>query len=84
MPHEHPEDALPDDFVDVLLDRREAAQYLASIGVKRSPKTLAKLHSLRSDGPPCLCEGRRRLYAKRDLYKWGVLQLTKPRASPRR
>lgn len=81
---EHPEDALPADFVDALLDRREASRYLASIGVKRSPKTLAKIYSTRDDGPPCVHQGRRPLYPKRKLHEWGVLQLTAQRASPRR
>ena len=73
---EHPEDALPADFVDALLDRREAAAYLASIGVRRTPKTLAKIYSTRNDGPPCVHHGRRPLYPKRKLHEWAMRQLT--------
>lgn len=81
---DHPEDALPDDFVDALLDRREASQYLASIGVKRTPATLAKIFSTRDDGPPCVHDGRRPLYPKRLLHEWGMLQLTALRSSSRK
>ncbi len=73
---EHPEDALPADFVDALLDRREASAYLASIGVRRTPKTLAKIYSTRDDGPPCVHHGRRPLYPKRKLHEWAMRQLT--------
>lgn len=80
---EHPEDALPPGFVDALLDRREASAYLASIGVRRSPKTLAKIFSTRDDGPPCVHDGRRPLYPKRQLHEWGMRQLTALRCSAR-
>lgn len=73
---EHPEDALPADFVDALLDRRQASAYLASIGVRRTPKTLAKIYSTRDDGPPCVHHGRRPLYSKRKLHEWAMRQLT--------
>ncbi|MBL8544341.1 MAG: hypothetical protein JNJ63_11100 [Hyphomonadaceae bacterium] len=73
---EHPEDALPADFADALLDRREASAYLASIGVRRTPKTLAKIYSAREDGPPCVHHGRRPLYPKRKLHEWAMRQLT--------
>lgn len=73
---EHPEDALPADFVDALLDRCEASDYLASIGVRRTPKTLAKIYSTRDDGPICVHHGRRPLYPKRKLHEWAMRQLT--------
>jgi hypothetical protein len=78
---EHPEDALPDDFVDALLTRREASHYLESIGVRRKPATLAKLFCIGADGPPCRHDGRRPLYPKRALHEWGVRQLTQLRRS---
>jgi hypothetical protein len=80
---EHPEDALPEDFVDALLDRREASAYLQSIGVRRTPATLAKLFSIGGDGPPCVHDGRRPLYPKRQLHEWGVGRLTMLRRSAR-
>ena len=83
MTLEHPEDALPDNFIDAMLNRAEASAYLASIGVRRTPGTLAKLYSTTDDGPPCTHRGRIPVYAKRALHKWGVGQLTKVRKSPR-
>lgn len=82
MDSEYPEDALPEGFVDALLDRAAASTYLASIGVKRTRETLAKLHCIGASGPPCIHEGRRPLYSKRALHAWGVRQLVKLRASP--
>ncbi len=80
---EHPEDARPADFTDGLLDRREASAYLASIGVRRTLKTLAKIYSTRDDGPPCIHHGRYPRYPKRKLHEWGVRQLSAVRSSPR-
>ena len=73
---EHPEDKLPEGFVDALLDRREASAYLAEIGIKRSPATLAKIYSTRDDGPPCRHHGRIPVYPKRLLHLWGMGQLS--------
>jgi len=80
---EHPEDALPENFVDALLTRDDASIYLASIGVRRKAATLAKIFSTRADGPPCVHDGRRPLYPKRQLHVWGMRQLTALRASSR-
>lgn len=80
---EHPEDELPADFVEAMLNRSEASAYLASIGVRRTPKTLAKIYSTSDDGPPCIHRGHRPLYSKRKLHEWGMRQLTRVRASPR-
>lgn len=79
---EHPEDALPDGFVDELLDRKQASAYLESIGVRRKPATLARLHSTGGDGPPCVHEGRKPLYPKRCLHEWGMSRLSLMRRSP--
>lgn len=79
---EHPEDVVPEDFVDELLTRRQASIYLAGIGVRRMPSTLARLLSIGADGPPCLHEGRKAFYPKRQLHEWGARQLTQVRRSP--
>lgn len=81
---EHPEDKLPDDFVDELLTRKQAAEYLQSIGVPRTPGTLAKLHSMQINAPPCQQQGRTPLYPKRQLHEWGMRQLTQLRRSARK
>jgi hypothetical protein len=79
---EHPEDALPVDFVEELLSRREAAKYLLSIGVRRRASTLAKLASI-GGGPPCAHQGRSVLYSKILLHNWGMRQLSDLRRRPR-
>lgn len=71
----------PSDFVDELLTREEASAYLASIGVRRRPATLAKLFCTTSDGPPCVHDGRKPYYPKRQLHEWGMRQLSQPRRS---
>jgi hypothetical protein len=68
----HPEDAIPADFEDALLTRREASEYLATIGVRRKPATLAKIFSIGADGPPCRHDGRKPLYPKRSLHAWAM------------
>lgn len=64
-----------------LLSREEASAYLATIGVRRRPATLAKLFCTRSDGPPCVHDGRKPYYPKRLLHDWGMRQLTHLRRS---
>lgn len=66
---------------DELLTREEASAYLATIGVRRKPATLAKLFCTRSDGPPCVHDGRKPYYPKRLLHEWGLRQLTELRRS---
>jgi hypothetical protein len=81
---EHPEDALPDNFVDAWLTRSEASAYLLSIGVRRTRGTLAKLYATSDDGPPCVHRGRIPLYRKRTLHQWAMRQLSKVRRLARR
>jgi hypothetical protein len=66
---------------DELLTREEASAYLATIGVRRKPATLAKLFCTRSDGPPCVHDGRKPYYPKQLLHDWGLRQLTELRRS---
>lgn len=75
------DEELPIGFVDDLLTREEASAYLATIGVRRRPATLAKLFCTRSDGPPVIHDGRKPYYPKRQLHEWGMRQLTQPRHS---
>ncbi len=80
---EHPEDALPEGFTDAWLTRKEAAAYLASVGVRRARATLAKLSSIGDDGPPCVHQGRIPFYRKRALHLWAMRQLTRLRRGAR-
>jgi len=72
---------------DVLLTRKEASSELLRIGIRRSPSTLAKIFSVRSDGPPCTHLGRTPYYPRQKLHEWARSQLTALRSSssqPRR
>jgi hypothetical protein len=54
-----------------LLRRTEAAQYVTNkFGIPCSPKTLAKLACVSSDGPPFRLAGRFPLYSTDDLDAW--------------
>jgi hypothetical protein len=54
-----------------LLRRTEAAQYVTNkFGIPCSPKTLAKLACVRSDGPPFRLAGRFPLYSTDGLDAW--------------
>jgi len=54
-----------------LLRRTEAAEYVTeTYGIPCSPKTLAKLACVSSDGPPFRMAGRTPLYPKLGLDAW--------------
>jgi hypothetical protein len=54
-----------------LLRRTEAAQYVTNkFGIPCSPKTLAKLACVSSDGPPFRLAGRFPLYSTDSLDAW--------------
>ena len=72
---------------DILLNRKEASTELLRMGIRRSPATLAKIFSTRSDGPPCMHLGRTPYYPRQKLHDWARSQLTALRSSssqPRR
>jgi hypothetical protein len=57
--------------IDRLLRRTEAAQYVQeTYGIPCSPKTLAKLACVSSDGPPFRMAGRTPLYPIPTLDAW--------------
>ena len=57
--------------VDRLLRRTEAATYITeTYGFPCSPKTLAKLACVSSDGPPFRLAGRFPLYSTKNLDSW--------------
>lgn len=68
---------------DVLLTRKEASTELLRMGIRRSPGTLAKIFSTRSDGPPCMHLGRTPYYPRQRLHDWARSQLTGLRSSSR-
>src|SRR5262249_8868034 len=66
---------------DRLLSRREASDYLAALGVRLAPATLAKLLCVRSDGPPVRHFGRHPKYEVGALRAWALTRLSAPRRS---
>ena len=57
--------------LDRLLRRTEAAKYVTeTYGIPCSPKTLAKLACMSSDGPPFRMAGRTPLYPIPNLDAW--------------
>lgn len=66
---------------DILLNRKEASTELLRIGIRRSPATLAKIFSTRSDGPPCTHLGRTPYYPRQKLHEWARSQLMALRSS---
>ncbi|RZJ00918.1 MAG: hypothetical protein EON90_05290 [Brevundimonas sp.] len=66
--------------MDALLTRREASEFLAGIGVRLKPATLARLWSTGMDGPPCR-HIRSKPYYPRDLLEtWAKAQISELRA----
>jgi hypothetical protein len=64
-----------------LLSRREASDYLAALGVRLAPATLAKLFCTRSDGPPVRHFGRHPKYEVGALRARALARLSAPRRS---
>ncbi|MHC2277538.1 hypothetical protein ACVME8_004149 [Bradyrhizobium diazoefficiens] len=61
---------------DRLLRRREAAQYITqNYGIPCSPKTLAKIACVSSDGPPFRLAGRFPLYPVSGLDAWVQMKM---------
>jgi len=62
-----------DSPIERFLRRAEAAQYITkTFGFSCSPKWLAKLACVCSDGPPFRHAGRVPLYARADLDAWAL------------
>jgi hypothetical protein len=63
--------------MEPLLDTEAAAQRLAELGVRRSPKTLRKLRCV-GGGPKFRRLNGRPYYTGRDLVAWVEARLTAP------
>lgn len=69
-----------DDRDDDLLTRAEASLFLATLGVRLKPGTLAKLWSSGSNGPPCRHVRAKPFYPRGLLRAWAEAQKTEVRA----
>ncbi|MNU27044.1 hypothetical protein D3C71_154300 [compost metagenome] len=65
--------------VEVLLTRSEASVFLATLGVRLKPATLARLWSAGADGPPCRHVRSKPYYPRSLLRAWALAQITEVR-----
>ena len=75
--------AEPAGSADELLTRKEASDFLLTLGVKLKPSTLARLWSTGGNGPPCVHHRNRPRYPREVLRAWAAQQTTALRRSPR-
>ncbi|HEX8569772.1 MAG TPA: hypothetical protein VF699_07595 [Caulobacteraceae bacterium] len=68
---------------DDLLTRKEASDFLLTLGVRLKPSTLARLWSTGGNGPPCVHHRNRPRYPRDVLRAWAAQQTTGLRRSPR-
>ena len=67
------------DGVEDLLTRKEASAFLAQMGVRLKPATLARLWSVGGDGPPCRHVRSKPFYPRELLRNWARSQMTEAR-----
>ncbi len=65
-----------------LLTRKEASDFLATLGVRLKPSTLARLWSTGGNGPPCVRHRNRPRYPREVLRTWAAQQTTGLMRSP--
>ena len=76
-----PTQAGQDPEPEVLLTRQEASTFLASLGVRLKPATLARLWSTGGDGPPCRHIRAKPFYPKPLLDDWARSQISEVRTA---
>lgn len=64
-----------------LLTRAEASIFLAGLGVRLKPETLARIWSTGGDGPPCRHIRRKPFYPRGALRTWAASQIGDLRAA---
>ena len=64
------------DADEVLLTRKEASDFLLTLGVQLKPSTLARLWSTGGNGPPCVHHRNRPRYPRGVLRAWAAAQTT--------
>ncbi|MNQ50880.1 hypothetical protein D3C85_648400 [compost metagenome] len=62
-----------------LLTRAEASAFLALLGIRLKPATLARLWSTAADGPPCRHIRSKPFYPRGLLSTWAKTQITEVR-----
>ncbi|WP_395945535.1 hypothetical protein [Brevundimonas sp.] len=64
-----------------LLTRKEASAFLAGLGVRLKPATLARLWSTGGDGPPCRHVRSKPYYPRALLRDWALSQISEVRSA---
>ena len=64
-----------------LLTRNEASLFLAELGIRLKPASLARMWSTGSDGPPCRHIRSKPFYPKGLLIDWAQRQITDVRTA---
>ncbi|WP_309646012.1 hypothetical protein [Phenylobacterium sp.] len=68
---------------DDLLTRSEASVFLAGLGVRLKPATLARMFCVGRDGPACVHVRRKPYYPRGELAAWARRQRSRLRRSAR-
>lgn len=76
MAEPEPSPTLTQQDDDVLLTRAEAAAFLATMGIRMKPATLARLWSTAAGGPPCRHIRSKPFYPRELLRAWGQSQIS--------
>lgn len=72
---------IQDEGAEDLLTRKEASAFLAAMGVRLKPATLARLWSMGGNGPPCRHVRSRPFYPRGLLRAWGLAQISEVRTA---
>ena len=72
---------IQDDGAEDLLTRKEASVFLAAMGVRLKPATLARLWSVGGNGPPCRHVRSRPFYPRGLLRAWALAQISEVRTA---
>lgn len=65
-----------------LLIRKEASVFLAQMGMRLKPATLARIWSVRGDGPPCRHIRSGPCYPRGLLREWAVSHISEVAGAP--
>lgn len=72
---------IQDEGAEDLLTRKEASAFLAAMGVRLKPATLARLWSVGGNGPPCRHVRSRPFYPRGLLRAWALAQISEIRTA---
>lgn len=80
IPHGPGDEAEAPSGDEDLLTRAEASAFLALLGIRLKPATLARIWSTAANGPPCRHIRSRPFYPRGLLRDWAKTQITEVRS----